>query len=132
MGYEHEMAELENWGRWGRQQDGPKGYGEPAIWNAWLSFKSHIAGWGLTEAEKAIERMGGTVEQAGDEWTPPINDIAAQQTDRVMIRLRARQPVSYTILRRHFYKLKRQQDDDLYPALRQYCDYLLTTVLARR
>lgn len=114
-------AELEMWGRWARQSDGPKGYGEPSIWSAWLSYKSRVAGWGLTEAEQEAEKAGVHFTQS-DDRPPPIDDVAAQQTDRILMALRGRSGHSFTIIRLHFYKLRRQQDDDLYPALRQYVD----------
>ena len=129
-GLDDAIAELENWGRWGRADAGPKGYGEPAIWNAWLSFKSHVAGWGLTEAEKEAERLGATITQA-DDWKPPINEPLALEADRLMRRLMARDARSYVLLRRHFYRLKRQPDDDLFPALRQYCDLTLDNGILR-
>lgn len=118
------IAELDNWGRWGRLGDGPHGYGEPSIWNAWLSFKSHVAGWGLTAAEQEAEAKGIWITQP-DDWRPPIDEMLAQTSDALMRRLRIRDPRSYVILRRHFYKLRRQPDDDLFPALRQYLDLTL-------
>lgn len=116
--------ELDNWGRWARAWERPAGYGEPAIWNAWLSFKNRTAGWGLTAAEQEAERRGIKQPQ-GDDWQPPIDEPAAMATDATLRRLRAGHARSYALLRRHFYRTRRVGEDDLNQALLHFCDIAL-------
>lgn len=116
--------ELDNWGRWARAWERPAGYGEPRIWDAWLSFKNRTAGWGLTAAEQEAERQGIKQPQ-GDDWTPPIDEPAALATDAAMVRLRAIHVVSYARLRSHFYRGRRLAENDLNQALLHFCDSAL-------
>jgi hypothetical protein len=121
MTVDEARTELEMWGRWARQVDGPKGYGEPSIWEAWLNFRGRVAGWGLTAAEKEQEARGVVIVPA-DDWEPPIDVLMAEAADDLLCELRRRDGHSYTLLWCHFYRRQRQRWEDLDPALRQYCD----------
>ena len=112
--------ELTNWARWGREQSGPGDIPEPTIWNAWLSWNGHVAGWGLTQAQQEAEARGETV--IIDEAPPPprIDEAAAENTDRILRRLRTHNEKSYAALHKHYYLWQRVPEQDLHAAMRHY------------
>lgn len=117
--------ELENWGRWGRDPGGaPMNIPEPSIWQAWLSFRGRIAGYGLTIAEKEAEARGEIVEvDYGSEPPPrPIDEHAAFATDWKMRGLSITDKRSYAVLHKYYYRRRPVDIEDLFAAMRYYGD----------
>lgn len=114
--------ELTNWARWGREHAGPGDIPEPAIWNAWLQWNGHVAGYGLTVAQKEAEARGETV--IVDEAPPPpaIDEALAEATDCKLTRLGINNARSFCALHKHYYRWARVPELDLHTAMRHYAD----------
>lgn len=114
--------ELVNWARWGREHAGPGEIPEPSIWNAWLSWNGHVAGWGLTQAQQEAEARGETV--VVDEAPPPapVDEALAEHTDATMAKLMDSDPRTYVALREHYYRWRKIPEMELHTAMRHYAD----------
>ena len=114
--------ELANWARWGREPVGPQAIPEPAIWDAWLSYKGRAAGWGLTQAQKEAEARGETVLVDEAPSTYDIDEAWAQLADRRLNRLTVVDRPAFVALHRYFYRWSTVSELVLHAAMRHYAD----------
>jgi hypothetical protein len=101
-------AALQNWARWARDDDPRLDVAEPPI------FGQYRAG-----SDWDVEGWGPRGETPVDSVPLPIDELAAQLTDRLLLCLRARH---WHCLRRHYLAQIAQPWDRLQPALRAFVD----------
>lgn len=114
--------ELNNWARWGLDRAGPGDIPEPSIWDAWLSFKGRVAGWGLTKAQQEAEARGEVVIIDETPPPPPIDAELAETTDRKMRFLHDNDARSFVALHKHYYRWHKVAEGDLHTAMRHFAE----------
>ncbi len=114
--------ELVNWARWGRDHAGPGDIPEPSIWNAWLSWNGHVAGYGLTIAQQEAEARGEVVTVDEAPPPPPIDEAGAEHTDAKLQRMSINNARSYVALHKHYYRWGKVPELEIHAAMRHYAD----------